>query len=278
MQFTPTRSRLRFSSIKASARKLALPIACLAVLALAPPALAGSYSGPQYSGGQFTCTDDNPLFDRSSDYVLSNFMYGYANTDLYGPGSSSCSGPITTTFTYTADTGQTVTTDPPPQSVIVEENCTASFNASSQGTADPPPISGSCDNGLNASGNPMSSSGPDPLAPGYYNASMSDSRSSIRYEVKPGAAPFTLTCSPSAQASYTENANVDVAYSATALPVTIDLTGTTLDSSGNADVLTGQQVTATLNGIPSNFTVNDYTWSVGGDAFKTYDETAPNSV
>jgi len=51
-----------------------------------------------------------------------------------------------------------------------------------------------------------------------------------------------------------------------------------LDQNSVNRALVGQQITATLNGIPANYTVTKYTWSgQSGTCFKTYNETAPSN-
>ncbi len=69
----------------------------------------------------------------------------------------------------------------------------------------------------------------------------------------------------------------NVSGGASAYPITIGLGGTQLVN-GTQDGLTGQQITATLSGIPSNYTVTKYTWSgQSGTCFKTYNEMAPSN-
>lgn len=71
-------------------------------------------------------------------------------------------------------------------------------------------------------------------------------------------------------------ADADVAM--TVYPITLSLTGTTPDSNGGLNVLTGGQVTATLN---SPFPITSYSWSVSGatapNPFLTWDPTFLNS-
>lgn len=98
----------------------------------------------------------------------------------------------------------------------------------------------------------------------------------------PGAS-FTRSCSPSGSFTGQTGAeglvrgHVDVSYGASAYPVTVDLGGTTIVN-GVPEALTGQQITATLNGIPTNFIVNQYTWTQpSATCFKTYNETAASN-
>ena len=54
--------------------------------------------------------------------------------------------------------------------------------------------------------------------------------------------------------------------------------GTYDPAHGDYHVLTGQQITATLNGIPSGLKVTSYTWSLpSGTCFKTYNEKATSN-
>ncbi len=70
---------------------------------------------------------------------------------------------------------------------------------------------------------------------------------------------------------------VNVSYTASAHPVTITPSGTTLVN-GAREALTGQQVTATLN-APFQVDPSSYSWSSGapGNVFKTYNEQATSS-
>lgn len=63
-------------------------------------------------------------------------------------------------------------------------------------------------------------------------------------------------------------------------PVTINLTGTTPDSSGNQNILVGQGCTASVSGIPDALLNNTahppvYNWSVGGTTFQSWSATTP---
>ena len=99
--------------------------------------------------------------------------------------------------------------------------------------------------------------------------------SGVRYQVKqdPGAS-FSITCTPSANVTGAGGgsygyAGVTVAYSATATPVTIGVTGTTRDVPKNADaVLIGQQLTATLSA--GGYTQSGWQWAASGDIFKDF--------
>jgi len=64
---------------------------------------------------------------------------------------------------------------------------------------------------------------------------------------------------------------VNVSYTASAHPVTINLSGATF-ANGLQEALTGQQITATLN-APFQVDPNSYSWSASGSMFKNYDWT-----
>ena len=54
-------------------------------------------------------------------------------------------------------------------------------------------------------------------------------------------------------------------------PITLTLTGTTPDSSGNPNILVGQQCTGTVNGIPAALQpYATYKWSVSGTTFESW--------
>ena len=78
--------------------------------------------------------------------------------------------------------------------------------------------------------------------------------------------------SPGATATGTSGyGGVTVSYTATLTPVTISLTGTTLDASGNANILVGQGCSANITGLPGGTgwkTV--YNWSVSGTTFQSW--------
>ena len=95
-----------------------------------------------------------------------------------------------------------------------------------------------------------------------------------RYTMKSGASSIPLTCSPSAQATAL-NEVLSLSYTATVSPVTISLGGTTPDTSGNQDILVGQQCTASLVGIPASCTVSNYQWNVSGTTFQAWSNTTP---
>jgi len=68
---------------------------------------------------------------------------------------------------------------------------------------------------------------------------------------------------------------VFLSYKTAATPITLNLTGTTKDSSGQPHILIGQHCSASLNGIPAGCTVSNYQWSVSGNTFQTWSADTP---
>ena len=186
-----------------------------------------------------------------------------------------CIGTVTGKLKWVPTTGQTSTTDPPPSQVIVTETGAASFNGggahSDHGSlldgwaADTPPDS------------PNNIYGPHY----YYNSGGTHS------EVKDGTSgeitigPFSLNAStPTVTDSNAGNDTIAVAASVTvAQPApapTISLPGASTDVDGSKKALTGQGVTAQLNGAPAH--VSSYTWSfTGGTPIKNWDPTSTSN-
>ena len=187
-------------------------MASLSALFFASNAYAGSYSGPVYSGGKFTLTG-------LSGQTILNVPYG--GTGPYGfsggtPGTGQASGTITTTYTWVPASGQTVVSDPPPASVIVQESCTATAGSSS-GASDGSSLvpSADCDNGLNAQETKTQSVGPGVTT---INAQCS----STRYKVVSGGSVITLSCSPSAKGVGDRSGGAYVSYTAAVYSVTVN--------------------------------------------------------
>ncbi len=177
------------------------------------------------------------------------------------------SGEIKTVFTWQPNSAQTQASDPPPAWVLVQETSSAAclgFDTPSH------PSSGSCDDGL---GDSQSKSVMDRHFP------ISCTRT--RYRAVPGRQTVSLTCSPSAQA--TGASGVMVLYNAAVFPITINLTGTTPDSSGNQNILVGQRCNASVSGIPVDLLNNTvhppvYNWSVSGNTFQSWTVTGSGST
>jgi hypothetical protein len=168
-------------------------------------------------------------------------------------------GTVTATLTWVPTTGQDSTSDPPPSQVIVTESGSASESGGGSGT-------GQADDGWQ-----------DGPSSGGQSGGLSSS--GTYYEVKDGSSG-TITVGPfTVSASTPDNTTPDASGNFTQMGVmiaaglSVDKTSVTLTLSGpNAanQALTGQQITASLNGAPAN--VSSYTWSfTGGTPIKTWD-------
>ena len=242
------------------------------LLLAAPNAHAGSYSSPVYSGGTYHGRGGPNGAEGDYNDTLGTSGWGGSGNSVT---SASAAGTINATFTW-----QTTQNEPPPPSgsVIITETSTAGA-----GVRTPPGGScqATCDDGFglpgskqSASGTPQYSPPPNPVLTGY---AASVQAADTRYTVK-GGATISLSASPSATAgiSSSYSTNASVSYTASIPPVTISIGGTNNPLAGDNRVLTGQQITATLQGL-SGFTVTNYTWAVGGSTFKTYNETATSN-
>ena len=191
--------------------------------------------------------------------------YGGYGGDAGGTVNASCTGTITTTFTWQPDPGQTLTSDPPPLNVILQETCMAAASGNSIPAAT---VGGSCDNGLGASQASLTQTvTPYGSPPIFYTEYGSGLVNSTRYQIITGTPTITLTCPASARVSCLQGTNASLRYTAAVYPVTISLAGTTLDG-GLYKLLTGQQVTATLNS-PYPVDPNSYAWDAS-NVFKDY--------
>ncbi len=224
-------------------------------------AQSGSYTSPGPTGGQTTFgPTTNPYSGGQGSY--GGGAGNYSNGSTTGV---SCSGEIDQTYTWQG-------TDPAPQSVIVTQTSTAKAVSSYSSSAQAAPT---CADGLQDSPTVTSSHS-------MYGYAANASSSGTHYTTQ-GGASFTVSCSPSASVSINSGqCNASVTYSNSISPVTIQLTGTTKDSSGGEDILVGQGCSASLVGIPNNYTyttedciVSDYQWRVGGTTFQTWSATTP---
>jgi len=241
-------------------------------------AYAGSYSPVVYTGGTLAYTG-SPIFNNPGGQQL---PFAFNSTDGYYEDSigSSCSpdaqrkattcsatasaAPITAKFTWQA----AYPSEPIPTSVIVFEKGYASGNtqyANGNGTNHYV-----CQDGLGDSFSGSGTggcggtkwSGPSPAGDGSVSLTCT---SSSAYTGNSG------TVGTNGQSPFAAGI-VYLGYAATVSPVTISLGGTYKSTQGDNHVLTGQQITATLNGIPSGSTVTSYAWSITPSAtcFKTY--------
>ena len=255
----------------------------MAVLLLSPLTVeAGSYTVAFTGGAAPTVTRTNanfidptrnsssfgPAGQTAEAYSSASPRSGDANSFIIqaNPGPAL----ITATFTWVPASGQNQATDPPPACILIEKNATARWYIKSMGGTGSG--SGTADCGL-----------PGAVTTTYMgsdNCPMVFS-SADNWEVlsSPGAS-FYRSFQPSVSftgqtgAEGSVDGAVDISCGAAAYPVTIDLTG---QNSAN-QALTGQQITATLNGIPTNCPVTSYTWTQpSATCFKTYNENAASN-
>ena len=241
----------------------------------APPAHAGSYTGVRTSGTTpATITPASAAsFSTPQDAAASATVSPGGEN---GPGSS-CTvlvkpGTTTDAFTWVPASGQTAATDPPPSCVLVQQYCSALwYTVNQQGAAT---ATGTADPGL---------SGTTPTTSTYGRNGPSQSKSAILWSQQSGS-PFSVSCTPSASFTGTVAAGALGSVKGEAsvgsmitnvYPITLNLSGTTPDSSGNLNILVGQDCTASLNGIPSGCTVSNWKWSVTGTTFQSW--SASNS-
>jgi len=209
-------------------------------------------SGYPGSGASVSGTDSNSCYTS----------YGSSPTTYHIAAKSA----ITATFTWNNENNPA---NLPPSCAIIGQGSSASWSAQAQGCVP----TGDCDPGL-----------PNPV---YTSGYLSKSGTATLYTVKSGSgglsritlAPVTPTASSDGTSGSAggsgANGTVNVSYTASATPVTITPSGTTLVN-GAREALTGQQVVATLN-APYPVYNGSYTWSSGGDVFKTYNENATSN-
>lgn len=230
----------------------------------APVAAQGSHYDVTYTTTGTATAKSLGFLMYSSPYSTSGgSCHGSNGTSVgvmgsIGPFSVTCTGPITAHFQWNAG----MTNDPPPTSVIVQQHSVASFTSSA------PPGStagGACDNGLGVT---------SPMGAASYSADNS------AYSFASGGQSFSLpVCNPSASASGSNvnssptsicGGSASVTYTATATPININPTGTTIDSTGLYNILIGQGCTSYIQaGAPlgNAVTFSNFQWSVSDDTF-----------
>ena len=268
--------------------QLLLLFSLMASLALsflaAPSAHAGTYvwqatdpsgnptQSPTFTGGLITYANGSP----SRPYATSSTGF-----DVPGPpfNVTKASGTVQVAYTWQASGSG----DLPPQAVIVTETRSASWSYFN--TA--PPSAASCSDGLSGASNAEVDhvvANPPSSPPGAGYSTYSGSSSGTWYSVQTPDSSGKVGFSVSGLQSNVTFAPIDPtqnwAYAVlddqiTVSPVTITLSGTTKDSSGNFNILVGQGCTASLSGIPSNCTVSNYKWSVSDSnaAFQSWNVT-----
>ncbi len=245
-------------------------MACL-VLA-ASSAQAGSYTVSRTGGTTPATVTPTPAstpapLDASAGAAMSP---GSGN----GPGGNpNCSvtinpGTITDTFTWVPASGQTMTTDPPPTCVLVQQNSFARWYVVNEGGSE------------TASGTAVPGLPGGTVTPGTYNAPLPSLTNSGLFYSQQSGASFSVSCKPTASftgtiaagalGSVQGEADVSSILSC-AYPITISPGGTKPDSSGNPNILVGQLCTAAVNGIPSNLLpYATYNWSITGTTFESW--------
>jgi len=246
----------------------------LASMLAAPPAHAGSYTSTG-SGGTSPAT-----VTPAADATSSNPQDASARSSLspYSPNGDPTytikisPGTLTDTFTWVPASGQTMTTDPPPTCVLVQQSSYAEwFVRFENGTG-------------TGSGNPDCGLPGGTVTPSTYGGNgPSQSLSATLYSQKSGAS-FSVSSTPTVSFTGTTGTEggVDgearVGGGANVYPITLTIGGTNNPAAGDYRVLTGQQITATLNGIPTNYAITKYTWSgQSATCFKTYNDQAPSN-
>ena len=236
------------------------------------------------NGGPATCSNTpqvSPFTSSGGQYAGSATVS--ASTDS-GGGTNQCSAnipdpngsvPSALTATLTWQTDPANPGELPPSCAIVTQTDDASWTMSADSSS---PGSGTVSNGLGGTVVPN---------PGGAGAVCNSTAYSVwTASGSPAPSSFPETCSPTVSFSGTSgpgyshaglSGSVSAAYRVSASPVFINIGGTYNPSANDYHVLTGQQITASLSGIPTGFTVTKYTWAVGGDAFKTYNEKATSN-
>ncbi len=229
-----------------------------------------------------------PAPSTSTYYQLSGLSIptqpaGFSTTQANTTKTGDITVSATVTLTWVPAAGQTAATDPAPPSVLLSESSSASWTAQVDHYPDPYTTGGtSADDGLQ-----------DAEVATYYAGVKSGGTSSSAFphyfsqSVTNGVATLSRSFSAHATASSgpsTAGVNFGCSWGGdtlTVYPVFISLSGTlkdasgkpVLDGSGNQQALTGQQITATLTGIPSSVKVTSYTWQPSGSLIKTWDGT-----
>ena len=173
-----------------------------------------------------------------------------------GPGTATCSGTITATFTWN-DQGNSA--NEPPDIAVVKEVATASWIGDI----------GQCANGLGS-----------PVTPLTFGGTSSGTRYT---SVESPGQSFQVTCSPLASSYFSEysttgliGGNVSVAYQASAHPIRIHVTG--INPTTNT-MLIGQKLVASIStgGLPA---ATNQVWNVSGSGapFSDYQATQQSAT
>jgi hypothetical protein len=235
-------------------------ISPLVILALSQVDRANAqYTGATYGGGTAIGNSSNsfPYAPESTDNNISPYSYGAVAGAKPTPTQDTCSasGAITTTYTWSSALVM------PPQVAIAEQSAGVSYQNDKYAT-------GGTDNNELGGTNPGNG---DVWAATLYslyvnpgqNVSLPDPGLSSSDACYMGSGPK-------------EPVQSIVGYTAALYPITLQLTGTTLDSSGTQDIIVGQPFSAKVLGLPGGLAYT-YKWSVTGsnNTFQTWASTTP---
>jgi hypothetical protein len=243
------------SNISQNRRQTGTLFTCLTIFLTVLSALASCTS---VLAGSFTTTYSGGALQGYGPYA------DYGTPGAYGKGSSN-EGPaasdtsiITANFTWVPNPAYP-TNDPEPKVVLIQQYSSSYWVDSDGYTV---LGTGSCDNGLG--------SGITSTDAGYPSGSGIAGQTSAGYAYTLDSGD-TISCTPSAiYEGIFGGCGVD--YSAVPIPITISLGGAVQDSSGNWDILVGQQCTASVNGLPSGYIVTE-NWTVSGKTFTGWSPT-----
>ncbi len=221
-------------------------------LLAAPDVRAGTYSGPVYSGGLTTDgTNFNPYTSGNPGWT--GGIGGGCSAHGVGPTmiGLSNSGKITAAFTWQPS----YPGEMPPANVIVYQHCVARWGGGTYNSGGT--VSGACDNGLKG---PVVPYPPDPR--GGVGASCESATYTVQSPSGDGS--VTMTCSPSSSlngdaGSGMAQGTCSVEYDTSVTPVLLSLGGTTLDSSGNQNILIGQGCKPSMTA--GGYTLSGFQWS-----------------
>ena len=213
-----------------------------------------------YTGGKFVPTKNgtpatgNPYIWNPNDGGTP--YYGGVGTASGMAGdavSVTGSGSLSATFVW-SPTGM-----PTPSAVVIHQQCTVYG------------FPGGPFNGFSVSGDAGMGTG---LSADKYTA-VTNPSASFSIPTADGLSPTVTAGGTIAPGG--GSAGVHVAYTATATPVTINLTGTTPDASGNANILVGQGCTASISGLPAGTGwKTTYQWSANGQTFQSWNGDSGN--
>ena len=273
----------------------------LSLFALSAPCLAqdpGGSPGPggpsatnsgyvvQYSGGTIKGTPF--IYNTSPRPGSAGSATGIINQSAKATNgqAGTCSitasdgGPITAQITWNGGKANT----PAPPAAIVMETSTAVWGGTVGDSPafvwTPDPTAG-LGSGVSVTGAGSDTQYTFSNGSGYPSAK---GATGTKYSAATSGQSTTTTCNPSFVLKGTTGTNSDsyeyctmqYTYSAQCFPVTISLTGTTPDASGNLNILVGQHCSASLAGIPPSLLPNTtYSWTVSGNTFQTWSADTP---